>query len=303
MNTNPLVSIIIPVYNREQLIANAIEASIRQSYTNLEIIILDNCSTDGTVGVVEKYLQLDSRVTLIKNNENVGPVLNWLKGVKEAQGEYCKILFSDDSISDNYIQSCLNLFSPSSAFVMSGYKIVQNDLVKAESTYQRYSRITTSEYIKNTCLYLRDYCNSPGIALFRRKDIVASFELNLNNEYGLNFNETGAGVDLLISLNIALKYKYIEICKDAYSYFISHSGSISVENESKLRLHYLYARHFFILNYANNLLEDFAVSLFWYQKKFKYLGDIRKHLGLNSTGSYLQKSLYLPKYLITKVLS
>ena len=94
--TSPLVSVLIPVYNRASLISAAIESSLAQTYQNIEIIIVDNCSTDGTYEVVQRYARCDARVKCWRNDENVGAIRNWIKCLDYSHGEYIKILFSDD---------------------------------------------------------------------------------------------------------------------------------------------------------------------------------------------------------------
>ena len=101
------VSILIPVYNREDYIGPCIESALSQTYPNLEVIISDNASTDRTWQVVQQYVAQDSRVKAVQNESNLGPVRNWKVAVDLATGAYGKILWSDDLISSNYIESCL----------------------------------------------------------------------------------------------------------------------------------------------------------------------------------------------------
>ncbi len=64
-----LVSILIPTYNRELFIGEAIESAINQKYKNLEIIIVDNCSKDKTNEIINNYLKLDNRIKYYKNSD------------------------------------------------------------------------------------------------------------------------------------------------------------------------------------------------------------------------------------------
>ena len=75
--TNPLVSIVIPVYNRELYIEDAIRSAISQTYQNIEIIIVDNCSTDSTWDILNEWEKKDNRIKIFQNDSNIGPVLNW----------------------------------------------------------------------------------------------------------------------------------------------------------------------------------------------------------------------------------
>jgi glycosyltransferase involved in cell wall biosynthesis len=98
MNVNeiPKVSVMIPTFNQERLIARAIESAQRQDYPNLEIIISDDCSTDDTYEVVKKYLA-DHRVVYFRNEVNLGRVANYKKTLYErVSGEWALNLDGDD---------------------------------------------------------------------------------------------------------------------------------------------------------------------------------------------------------------
>ena len=82
MTKLPLVSIIIPTFNRQSFIAESIDSSLDQDYGNIEIIITDNASSDDTVKIVKEYVKRDSRVKLFCQKKNLGPVLNWKAEVK-----------------------------------------------------------------------------------------------------------------------------------------------------------------------------------------------------------------------------
>ena len=90
----PKISVCIPVYNCEKYIAAAIDSVLSQTFHDYELIILDNCSTDGTLGVIRRYS--DKRIRVIVNETNMGAAGNWNKALDEARGEYIKILCADD---------------------------------------------------------------------------------------------------------------------------------------------------------------------------------------------------------------
>lgn len=97
----PLVSILIPVYNREDMLKRAVDAALNQTYDNIEVIISDNASTDNTWEVCLDYAKKDKRVKVFRNEKNLGPVLNWKCCIDRATGELGKILFSDDAIFED----------------------------------------------------------------------------------------------------------------------------------------------------------------------------------------------------------
>lgn len=94
MNHEPLVSIIMPSYNTGTFIEESIESVMAQTYQNWELIIVDDCSTDNSVKVIESHL--DTRIKLLVNIENSGAAVSRNRAIREASGKYVAFLDSDD---------------------------------------------------------------------------------------------------------------------------------------------------------------------------------------------------------------
>lgn len=92
----PRVSVILPVYNTEKYVAEAIESILNQTYTNLELIIINDCSTDRTPEIISEYVQNDPRVRVINNPTNKGPAASRNSGINNSQGEYIALMDADD---------------------------------------------------------------------------------------------------------------------------------------------------------------------------------------------------------------
>lgn len=95
-NNSPLISIITPSYNSESFISQTIDSVIRQTYTNWELLITDDCSTDNTIEIVESYIKNDSRIKLFKLEKNSGAGIARNFSINKAQGSYIAFLDSDD---------------------------------------------------------------------------------------------------------------------------------------------------------------------------------------------------------------
>lgn len=102
----PLVTVILPAYNQEKYIASALASVFDQSYKNLEILVVDDASTDSTAKIVEK----DKRVRLIQLGQNEGPAAARNRGVEMARGEYVCMLDSDDTMDRDRISKLLAIF-------------------------------------------------------------------------------------------------------------------------------------------------------------------------------------------------
>jgi glycosyltransferase involved in cell wall biosynthesis len=117
--TNPLVSICIPTYNGAQYIKKCIDTCIAQTYSNIEIIICDDCSTDNTLLLVQEIAQKDSRIKYYKNAFNLGLVGNWNATLNHAQGEYIKWLFQDDWMEPSAIEEFVVVANDGFDFIIS----------------------------------------------------------------------------------------------------------------------------------------------------------------------------------------
>lgn len=91
-----LVSVIMPNYNSEKFLPQTIESVLRQTYSNLELLIVDDCSTDNSITVVEEYQAKDNRVKLFKNEVNQGCAYTRNVALREAKGDWIAFLDSDD---------------------------------------------------------------------------------------------------------------------------------------------------------------------------------------------------------------
>ena len=100
----PDVSIVVAVYNAEQFLEKCLDSLINQTYKNLEIICVNDASTDNSQFIIDEFKQKDSRVKSIfhENNMNAGGAMN--DGIKAAQGEYICIVDNDDWLDDEAIE-------------------------------------------------------------------------------------------------------------------------------------------------------------------------------------------------------
>ncbi|MFD2628876.1 glycosyltransferase family 2 protein [Oceanobacillus kapialis] len=96
VHESPKVSVILPAYNAEEGVGTAIESILTQTWSNLELLVVDDCSPDNTVGVVEKYVEQDARVKLFSTPVNSGPYVARNIALKEATGEFVTINDADD---------------------------------------------------------------------------------------------------------------------------------------------------------------------------------------------------------------
>lgn len=119
-----MISVIIPVYNSEDYLFVTLNSILKQTYSDLEIICIDNCSTDSSVEILEYFSKKDERILILRNIENKGVSFSRNRGLKYAKGDYIFFLDSDDWVSPNTLEELFkNAESNDSDLVF--YKLVR----------------------------------------------------------------------------------------------------------------------------------------------------------------------------------
>lgn len=273
---NPLVSILIPVYNREYIVSRAIDSALSQTYKNIEIIICDNASTDGTWSVLQDYSKKDKRVRIFRNESNIGPVQNWKRCLDETRGEYVKFLWSDDKIHPRFIESTIGpmLQNNKIGFAFTDVLIANDNNILCDSVYPigKTNIYSSSYFILQAFIDQKNMPVSPGCALFRTVDIKKFLVVDIPNKRNLDFSKYGAGNDLLLFLQIAYKYPYFYYLQDRFSVFYASKDSFTINHD--LTEYYHLARCYFLRDkikiHILYLLDQIGNNkLFNYFKEFK----------------------------------
>lgn len=108
-SSTPKVSVGLPVYNGADYLDGAIESILNQTFTDLELIICDNASTDETPDIIEKWAKRDSRIFVHRNPENLGGAANFNKVMKLARGRYFRWTGHDDLLDPTMIEECVTV--------------------------------------------------------------------------------------------------------------------------------------------------------------------------------------------------
>lgn len=103
----PKVTVFIPVFNTEKYIGQAIDSIIAQTYTDWELVVQDDCSTDNTFPIISDYAAKDSRIKIFRNEKNLGMMGNWIAGIPKCGGEYWGKLDADDTWAPTMIEECV----------------------------------------------------------------------------------------------------------------------------------------------------------------------------------------------------
>lgn len=182
MNESPLVSVLMPTYNAEKYLGQAIESVIASNYNNWELIIVDDKSKDKSLAIAKSYQELDHRIKVYENEINLGDYPNRNKTASYASGKYLKYLDNDDIIyrySLSYMVEAMERFGD--AGLGLGYIMVDDDqpypIYKTSKEAYRYEFLENSilNYGPSASILKREAFESVGG--FSGKPFVGDHEL------------------------------------------------------------------------------------------------------------------------------
>jgi teichuronic acid biosynthesis glycosyltransferase TuaG len=180
----PSISIITPCYNSQNYLSKMISSVILQTYTNWQLIIVDDCSKDDSVKVIEKFLKLDHRIKLIKLKKNKGQAFARNKAINVAEGRYITFLDSDDYWKGTPI-SCLSAFIDTKKFgkIFFPLEFNREDLAYwvlllkdfkfaygcnfCEANYRLHQKSSSKNKIKMAYFTWQDYKDKYNLSLFK----------------------------------------------------------------------------------------------------------------------------------------
>lgn len=193
---NKLVSIITPVYNGEKYIEECIKSVLNQSYKNIEMIIIDDGSTDNSENIIKKYTKSFPFIKYIKCNENNGIWAARNIGIEKAKGRFISFLDADDIYKENKIKNQINyMLKNNYSFTYTAYDLINenstslNKVIKAKE-YEDYDRLLKGNDIGClTVMIDRLKINTPiKFENYRHEDYVLWLKILKNNvvAYGID---------------------------------------------------------------------------------------------------------------------
>jgi glycosyltransferase involved in cell wall biosynthesis len=226
MTPDPVISVVLPVYNGEKYLSESISSVLSQTFTNFELIILNDGSTDSTEAIVESFS--DSRIRYIKNDTNLGLIKTLNRGVSLARGRYIARMDADDRCSADRFFEQHHFLENNSDYVLCGSWVKTID---AEGIITgRIKRIEESELIRTNMLFTTPFIH-PTVMI--RSNLLKS---NPYSESAVHCED----LELWPRLAAKQDYKFFNIKKYLLDYRI-HDQNISVvnldfQNRNKLRV-------------------------------------------------------------------
>ncbi|MBV9845785.1 MAG: glycosyltransferase family 2 protein [Kutzneria sp.] len=207
----PQVSICVPVYNRAEEVERAVRSALDQTYADIEIVVVDNASTDSTWDVVAKLAESDRRIRAFRNETVLPRVQNWRRAVNLAEGEYVKLLFSDDWISADAIERSVAAMSDDIGFVYTAMTWHR----EVPETYYRRSPGTMSslEFLVRSATVEDQVPVSSSCTLIRKADLLQAFREELPTRLPFDFTH-GLGLDGTLLWRVADRYPRVHHIPD-----------------------------------------------------------------------------------------
>ncbi len=251
---NSLISVIVPIYNRELYLEKCIESIVNQSYKNLEIILVNDGSTDSSADICRRWMEKDSRIKLIdKENGGVSSARN--AGLKEATGELVAFVDGDDFIHPDMYSVLLGYLSEDIDVVACRFIYYKNNAEVSGTHFESEKGRYTSDEVLD-CLFTKQ--NSEWVSLCNKVIRKKLFE-------GLSFPEGRVFEDWAIVPFLYYRSKKIFFTNQKLYYYVVHNENSIVSSHSLKR-------------YYDCVLNDYDQFIFFKQNNCKDYNDSIKFI-------------------------
>ena len=178
---NPLISVVIPVYNAEKFLPECLDSVLCQEFPSFELLLIDDGSTDGSGKIADRYAEKDSRIVVV-HQPNAGVSAARNRGVAEARGEYIAFVDADDRVTPSYLS---HLLSPQTDLSIAGISLLHEPSGRMEShgfDRTRSARTDRERGLLFADAEIHDTTKGPCNKLFRR-EIIEQHHLRFNPRY------------------------------------------------------------------------------------------------------------------------
>lgn len=208
------VSVIIPIYNTEKYLKKCLDSVCNQTLKDIEIICINDCSTDNSLKILEEYAKVDNRIKIINFEKNKGVAIARNTGIKASRGEYIAFVDSDDYIELDFLEKLYSNSKHGEADIVKGGDLrvligdqieiwTQNDAIR-QNKYNFWSQFSTAIYKSNL-------------------DLLFSEALKVCE-------------DITFLLQTVHKSQNIVIVDDAFYYYVKHDNSLDTAKYSNEKL-------------------------------------------------------------------
>lgn len=268
-----MVSVIIPNYNHSRFLRQRIDSVLSQSYTNIEVILLDDCSSDNSIDIIESYRNHPKVSQIVRNKQNSGSVFKqWKKGIELAKGEYIWIAESDDFAEKSFLSEILQVIEADNKIGLAycNSKVVDENN-QSTGTFKTLNDLR--KYMFNTSLWNNSFIIDGSVLLdkYLSKRCVINnasavvFKKSALDTLAINIDEYKYAGDWAVYVDLATKFK-IAFLNEELSFYRDHKGNASKNAHINLAINFE--------NYS--IISNYYDSLKTKREKSKYVYSVRR---------------------------
>ena len=300
-----MISVIVPVYNVERYLEECLNSIQQQSYTDIEVILVNDGSTDHSKTICERYCEEDSRFYLL-NQTNQGQSVARNVGVAASKGEFIAFVDSDDIIQKNYLEKLMQYMTEEVDIVESNFTVSKKDFLVENSKETRILfEGNSNEAVKIFPNHVLSV--NPVTKLYRRK-IVES----LPYPEGLIFEDVYCGIGMLKYIRKIIKIDYVgyyyrqhqastmhrNFSEKNLDIFTACDKLVELYSDSEDLLPYIgsFLVHKATMHYQNDIKRGNPYAKFYNQKLAEYVNLTKKNPELARNTRFIKLYDICPKY-------
>lgn len=231
-----MVSICIPTYNGARYLKACLDSVLNQTYKDIEILVVDDGSTDATLEILERYAASDERIRLVRNENNLGLVGNWNHCIELAQGEWIKFVFQDDLIAQNCLERLVAESGKGCPFIACkrGFLLDADTSENVRQYYIDNQILIDSIFPDSKWLSAQEYCQLAVDRIgmnFVGEPTSVMLKKNVFEQYGLFNHNLIMSCDLEYWTRVAIHTGLIYVSENLATFRV-HKGATSSTNRS-----------------------------------------------------------------------
>lgn len=272
----PLVSVVIPVYNSASTLEECLLSVVQQDYSFLEIVVVNDCSTDGSQQIIDAFANVDSRFVCCVKAKNEGLVRARQTGIENAHGKYIQYLDSDDTLCEGIIRLLVDKAEQTQAdMVVAPFYFVENGK-KSPSLFFNFDELSGFDYLRGLMTWKGHFC------------VWSKFHLRSLYNYEIDRPDISLGEDVILSFQLLYHSKKV-VClhEEVVNYRISpismsHPLNMDEKKYKDFKGYSAWVEHFIA---QNGLTKEFISELDYFRVKmmqmvfgFRKLEDVEESI-------------------------
>ena len=248
------ISIVVPVFNSEKYLPHCLDSLVKQSLRAIEIILVNDASTDSSKSICDKYAQSDNRIILINNKQNIGQGASRQIGIEAAQGEYIGFVDSDDWVSLDFFETLYGVAKKSNADIAKAQtvKVYSNDHKIEQHRLNAHIEQGLKKSIPLSLLFTYEHWS----AIYSREKIIQS---------GVKYSTIRNGQDTIYQFSLCPFMENIALTNHTKYYYRQHRESVTQNR------HYAYFKNIlfvysFVIDTLNKSIKNKSHYFFGFNK-------------------------------------